>query len=93
MSASTGPQRALVVTESGWMDDAACRGEPPDDWFPEGSEWERRAPTQRAKAVCARCPVAQDCLDYAMANHLVGIWGGRDDKERRRLQRLARQVK
>ena len=71
----------------------SSRGEPPDDWFPEGSEWERRAPTQRAKAVCARCPVPQECLDYAMANHLVGIWGGRDDKERRRLQRLARQVK
>ena len=32
---------------------------------------------QRARAVCARCTVAGDCLTYALANEEGhGVWGG-----------------
>ena len=36
-----------------------------------------------AKAVCARCPVANDCAGHAMANREpFGIWGGQTETER-----------
>ena len=40
-----------------------------------------------ARRVCARCPVRQPCLDYAITNRIVhGIWGGLTERERRALQ-------
>jgi hypothetical protein len=45
-----------------------------------------------AKAVCARCPVQRPCLTYALATRQeFGIWGGRDEDERRLLHRQWRQ--
>lgn len=29
-----------------------------------------------AKKYCRRCPVRQDCLDYAIHTQSVGVWGG-----------------
>ncbi|HEY1919397.1 MAG TPA: WhiB family transcriptional regulator, partial [Streptosporangiaceae bacterium] len=44
------------------------------------------AEIQRAKAICARCPVQLPCLTYALAtSQEFGIWGGRDEAERRLL--------
>jgi WhiB family redox-sensing transcriptional regulator len=44
--------------------------------------------TMPAKLVCAICPVCQPCLDYAMrTNERWGIWGGKSERERRRLRR------
>jgi WhiB family redox-sensing transcriptional regulator len=43
-----------------------------------------------AKAICARCPVAADCLAWALgAGEPAGIWGGTTPEERR-LSRRAR---
>jgi WhiB family transcriptional regulator, redox-sensing transcriptional regulator len=47
-----------------------------------------------AKALCAGCPVAAECLDHAMSrSDKFGIWGGMSederDSERRRRQRRA----
>lgn len=40
----------------------------------------------RAKAICARCPVQEDCLDYALTNRIrIGVWGGTDWLDRDRL--------
>jgi WhiB family redox-sensing transcriptional regulator len=37
----------------------------------------------RAKAVCAGCPVTEQCLDFALQNDLAhGVWGGPDKNER-----------
>lgn len=36
-----------------------------------------------AKAICATCPGAAPCLDFALRNRLDdGVWGGYDSKER-----------
>jgi WhiB family redox-sensing transcriptional regulator len=44
----------------------------------------RGAPLDEARAVCARCPVRADCLDYAMeTGQKFGIWGGLSERERR----------
>jgi WhiB family redox-sensing transcriptional regulator len=41
---------------------------------------------KKAKAVCRACPVAAECLDYALANNeRFGIWGGLSERERRKL--------
>lgn len=66
-----------------WMQRAACRRTDPDLFFPERGD-RAAAP---AKAVCAKCKVTTDCLMYAVENGIVhGVWGGRSEKERRRLR-------
>jgi WhiB family redox-sensing transcriptional regulator len=40
-----------------------------------------------ARQVCARCPVCQQCLEFAVSNRIVdGIWDGLTGPERRALQ-------
>lgn len=58
-----------------WIDEAACRGDPdPNTWYASPHDAESRA---RALSVCARCPVAAECLDDALArDDAYGIWGG-----------------
>ena len=69
-----------------WHVDAACRGANQDIFFPERGE-----STAPAKAVCATCPVAAECLQYAVDELIkYGIWGGKSERERRTLRRLAR---
>ena len=46
-----------------------------------------------AKAICATCPVQQECLDFALKTRQeFGIWGGTTEDERRALARAARKV-
>lgn len=62
-----------------WFDQAACRGHNPDWWHPldQAQAW-------RAIHICRRCPVRQDCLDWADANdERLGIWGGLQPTERK----------
>lgn len=69
-----------------WIDDwpahAACRGMDPDRLFVQG------AAQNRAKSVCASCPVRAECLADALDNAIeFGIWGGMTERERRALLR------
>ncbi len=65
-----------------WRQQAACRGTDLDLFFPERGE-----SADPARQVCARCPVRQLCLDYALSNRIMhGIWGGLTERERRTLQ-------
>ena len=79
--------------DTGWMEKAACRGEPTElFFFDERIERKRVA---EAKAVCDKCPVWKNCLNYAIETPIdFGIWGGFTSKERERLrwrQQKARQ--
>jgi len=77
---------ARLFHRPAWMERAACRGLPTDLFFPE-----RGADTRAAKAVCAACPVSDDCYEYAFASHeRHGIWGGTSERERRRIRRQRR---
>lgn len=78
---------ALQLVEAGepgdWRELALCREIDGDLWFPELGESVREA-----KAVCGRCPVRAECLDYALAhNEVFGVWGGLSVLERRALRR------
>jgi WhiB family transcriptional regulator, redox-sensing transcriptional regulator len=56
-----------------------------DWWFPQPGE---RA--DRAREVCAVCPVRDACLKDAIdANITDGMWGGRTPSERQKLRRTA----
>lgn len=67
--------------DAAWMDDALCAQTDPEAFFPD-----KGGSTRAAKAVCAACPVRQQCLDYALAHRETsGIWGGLSALERRAL--------
>jgi WhiB family redox-sensing transcriptional regulator len=58
---------------------AACRAADPDLFFgPDGErKAERQAREEKARAVCAGCPVRRRCYEQARANgERWGIWGG-----------------
>lgn len=70
-----------------WRHRAACRDEDPELFFPVSEVGPGAEQVARAKAVCARCPVRAECLEYALENGLDhGIFGGLTEQERRRLR-------
>ncbi|MFI1566657.1 WhiB family transcriptional regulator [Streptomyces sp. NPDC020490] len=71
-----------------WRDHAACRDQDPELFFPIGSSGPALLQTQQAKAVCTRCPVQEQCLEWALENgDILGVWGGTNETERRALRR------
>ena len=71
-----------------WWSLAACQSADPDLFFPISRSGPATAQEARAKAVCARCVVQDDCLRYALTVDPVhGVWGGMSEEERRLLRR------
>ena len=73
-----------------WQDRAACRGMDAPLFFGPDDETrpEREIREAKAKAVCQRCPVRGQCLDFALRNSIrYGIWGGLNVEERARERR------
>ena len=79
--------------ENDWRARAACRGLDPEMFFSSDdlpNKQDRIDREAAAKAVCARCPVRRECLDYAIAaGERYGIWGGLNPQERRASVRSA----
>lgn len=74
-----------------WRHRAACRDEDPELFFPVSEIGPGARQAEQAKAVCARCPVRETCLRFAIDNGLDnGIFGGTTERERRELVRRAR---
>ncbi len=68
-----------------WREGAACADDTEGIFFPDDGDV---GAMRRAKSICADCPVAEDCLVYAIdTNQSVGIWGGTTPRERRKLKR------
>jgi WhiB family redox-sensing transcriptional regulator len=72
-----------------WHDRSACRGMDTDLFFEV--DFARGAPKRAheaaAKAVCATCPVTEQCLARALTfDEPHGIWGGLTRDERRTLR-------
>lgn len=77
----------------GWKDDAACAGSDPRIFFPDDFD-AAVVSYQRARAVCAHCPVRALCLDAAMGREgddvsedRSGMWGGLSPDQRAALAR------
>ncbi|WP_217236827.1 WhiB family transcriptional regulator [Streptomyces sp. AC555_RSS877] len=73
-----------------WRHNAVCREEDPDLFFPIGDTGPALLQIEEAKAVCRRCPVMEQCLQWALASGQdSGVWGGLSEAERRSLRRRA----
>jgi len=72
---------ALDFEPHAWQADANCATTDPDLFFPNKGEV-----SDNAKQVCANCDVQQQCLNYAITNHIaIGVFGGLAATDRRGL--------
>lgn len=67
-----------------WTNQANCRGMDPELWFPG-----RGLSLSRLKEICASCTVREQCLEAGI-DEKFGVWGGKSERERRRLRRAPR---
>ena len=82
---------ALDWDGQGWRDQAACLHADAGLFFPVGSSGAAVGHIKAARAVCRRCPVQEACLRFALeTNQEAGVWGGKDEDERRGLRRARR---
>lgn len=68
-----------------WQFEGLCRTTSPEVFFhPEGERGPaRRRRDERAKEVCASCPVLEQCRTHALAlREPYGVWGGMTEEER-----------
>lgn len=74
----------MAYSSTDWMENGNCVGVNPDLMFPgRGHNNELR----EAKSVCAGCIVKDECLEFALKEGIQhGIWGGKSERERRRLR-------
>jgi len=73
-----------------WRHRAACRDEDPELFFPIGNTGPALLQIEDAKAVCRRCDVIDQCLQWALeSGQDAGVWGGMSEDERRALKRRA----
>jgi WhiB family transcriptional regulator, redox-sensing transcriptional regulator len=80
-------QRGGTPPRVDWREFAACRRADPALFFPVGTTPHAMAQADRAKRVCAECPVRAACLDWALATgQELGVWGGTAEGERRALR-------
>ena len=76
-------------TQEVWRLRAACRGPHAATFFPppqfEGKR-EKLERERRAKEICVECRVREQCLAHALATpEPHGIWGGKNENERKGL--------
>jgi WhiB family transcriptional regulator, redox-sensing transcriptional regulator len=65
-----------------WQEKALCAQANPEAFFPD-----KGGSAAAAKRVCRACPVAAECLEFALAgNERFGVWGGLSERERRRIK-------
>lgn len=70
-----------------WMSEGNCRNYPPAMFFPSDG-----VGVDRARKICLDCPVADQCLEYALEQRIEhGVWGGCSERERRRILKRRRQ--
>ncbi len=87
------PQFRHDPRETAWIENAACRGEDPELFFPVGTSTPALDQTERARRVCRSCPVRAECLGWALDTcQDAGIWGGLDEEERRVIRRQRRRT-
>ncbi len=78
--------RSRTGDDMSWHALAACANEWPDMWFPVVVN--HRAQWEPARAICNKCPVRTECLEYALAaDEREGMWGGLSPEERKRLRK------
>ncbi len=69
-----------------WMAQGNCADKPPTAFFPSDG-----VGVEKARKICADCPVKGECLEYALRNRIDhGVWGGTSERQRRRILKQRR---
>lgn len=87
---------AASAQDGHWWKHAACQGEDTELFFHVSTSESSRHRVDRAKAVCARCPVTAACLRDALSSGTAadyGVLGGLTADERRALKRRERDAR
>jgi WhiB family redox-sensing transcriptional regulator len=72
--------------ETDWMSRGKCRELSPATFFPSDG-----IGVQAAQRICEGCAVSGECLQYALDERVDhGVWGGKSERERRRILRRRR---
>ena len=80
------PASAMMDTATAWMAAGNCRLYPPATFFPSDG-----VGVDKARKICAGCPVTEPCLEYALEHRIDhGVWGGCSERERRRILKRRR---
>jgi hypothetical protein len=64
-----------------------CTQTDPDIFFPDKELPSYRETMNLAKRACGMCKYKVECLEWALENNELGIWGGTDEIDRKRLKR------
>ena len=82
----------MTLAAPAWHALRACRDTDPnlffptEDWFPGQRPW--TGVSVEIRALCARCPVREECLTWALDTpEEHGYWGGTTPNEREKLRR------
>ncbi|MFA7478405.1 MAG: WhiB family transcriptional regulator [Acidimicrobiia bacterium] len=76
------------IMDNTWMSQGLCANYPPTTFFPSDG-----AGVEVARKICAECPVAETCLEYALVNRIDhGVWGGTSERQRRRILKARREL-
>lgn len=74
-----------MTNTTDWRHEAACIGVNPETFFPHVGH--PGVTTADARAICKRCPVVAECLQFALdTDSNYGIYGGRTPEQRRRIR-------
>lgn len=71
----------MDFSDRSWSELAGCRGVDPSIFYPERGET-----SGAAIAFCHSCPVEKECLEYALEYEPYGIWGGKSERERKKMK-------
>lgn len=77
-----------------WMAYAACRNEDPEMFFPSGPGMAVVTKVTEALAICRRCPVTEQCGQWAIdTGHDYGVWGAMTEQTRARRRNAGKRCK
>jgi len=76
-----------------WMNEALCREVDPGLFVSDGQSTDVARAYQKARQVCRRCPVIDQCQDYAINlardHQLWGVWAGMNAQDIHKLVKRA----
>jgi WhiB family transcriptional regulator, redox-sensing transcriptional regulator len=77
-----------------WRSQSACKDTDPELFFPLSAWGPSLTQLATAKAICAGCEVAAECLRFALSSgQEYGVWGGTSEDERKAMRRAQHVVR
>lgn len=79
----------IDLEDKNWRSQALCAQIGGDLWFPDHGKLRG---VREAKEKCAECPVAKQCLEFAVNSPEIhdGIWAGKTPREIREIRKQRR---